>query len=421
MKLGEAWEWIKGSPIRTIVFVLCAALLIVAIIPTVITWAPHWLASTSGLKTGDQRASEVDATRTALLAVLAGSIAVVGAVYTARTFALNRRTYEHARETTRQGHELDQARLTTERFTRAVDQLGNKDSLDVRLGGIYALERLARESQEDRGSIIEILTAYVREHAGRPMRAANRPVDPHEHRAGWARSLGERPNEAPVVLNRPTTDVQAVLTVLRRLRLESHDPDLELDLHETALSGADLDGARLQGANLGGANLQGATLGAADLQGAFLGWANLQRAHLPLANLRDADLGGANLQEANLGGADLQDTDLNEANLQRAKLHEANLKGASLVAAHLEEAYFSGANLKGAILHEANLQRATIREANLEGANLSGASLEGAWLHGANLLGANLNGSKFEGACYDGRTCWPDDFEPEGRGAVLHT
>jgi hypothetical protein len=36
----------------------------------------------------------------------------------------------------------------TERFTRAVDQLGNK-KIEIRLGGIYALERIANESEKD--------------------------------------------------------------------------------------------------------------------------------------------------------------------------------------------------------------------------------------------------------------------------------
>jgi hypothetical protein len=86
------------------------------------------------------------------LAFLAGIIAVGGLVYTARNFALNR----HGQ--------------IAKRFTRAVDQLGSKE-LDVRLGGIYGLERLACESRDDHGPIIEILTAYVRERAPWPPRA----------------------------------------------------------------------------------------------------------------------------------------------------------------------------------------------------------------------------------------------------------
>ena len=36
----------------------------------------------------------------------------------------------------------------TERFTRAIDQLGSP-VMEIRLGGIYALERISKESKED--------------------------------------------------------------------------------------------------------------------------------------------------------------------------------------------------------------------------------------------------------------------------------
>jgi hypothetical protein len=54
----------------------------------------------------------------------------------------------------------------TERFTKAIEQLGEEDEdgeprLEIRLGGIYALERIARDSVQDYGQIMEILTAYT--------------------------------------------------------------------------------------------------------------------------------------------------------------------------------------------------------------------------------------------------------------------
>src|SRR5215218_5855243 len=57
----------------------------------------------------------------------------------------------------------------TDRFTKAVEQLGS-DKLEVRLGGIYALERVARDSRRDHGPIMETLTAFVRENAPWPPR-----------------------------------------------------------------------------------------------------------------------------------------------------------------------------------------------------------------------------------------------------------
>jgi hypothetical protein len=151
----------------------------------VIKVLPEQLAATGGIKDPSRHAEEVGRTRTAILASLAGVLAGIGAYYTHRTFELNR-----------QGHELNRQGQITERFTRAVDQLGNA-SLDVRLGGIYALERLARESRDDHGPIIEILTAYIREHT--------RSV--HQDRRTDTENSGR-------VETHIATDVQAALTVL---------------------------------------------------------------------------------------------------------------------------------------------------------------------------------------------------------------
>jgi hypothetical protein len=52
----------------------------------------------------------------------------------------------------------------TERFTRAIEQLGSPE-MAIRLGGIYALERIANDSDKDYWPIMETLTAYVRERA----------------------------------------------------------------------------------------------------------------------------------------------------------------------------------------------------------------------------------------------------------------
>lgn len=51
-----------------------------------------------------------------------------------------------------------------EQLRGAVDQLGN-EKLEIRLGGIYALERISNESEKDYWPIMEILTAYVRENS----------------------------------------------------------------------------------------------------------------------------------------------------------------------------------------------------------------------------------------------------------------
>jgi hypothetical protein len=52
----------------------------------------------------------------------------------------------------------------TDRYTKAVDQLGSTDPA-VRLGGIYALERLTHDSPSDQTTIMKVLVSYIRLHA----------------------------------------------------------------------------------------------------------------------------------------------------------------------------------------------------------------------------------------------------------------
>ena len=198
----------------------------------------------------------------------------------------------------------------TERFTRAIEHLGS-EKLEVRLGGIYALERIARDSERDHWPIMEVLTAYVRERSPAPKMAED----------------GTTPLSTPV-----TADIQAILTVIGRRRVEFDSPGQAVDLSRTNLShssfpkgglaaidlwGADLSKAFLSGRDLSGisllgARLVGALLFATDLSGAELIEADLSRAHLERADLSGAYLAVADLSEADLTKANLCGVDLSE-------------------------------------------------------------------------------------------------------------
>jgi Pentapeptide repeats (8 copies) len=237
----------------------------------------------------------------------------------------------------------------TDRFTKAITQLGEQgpEKLVVRLGGIYALERIARDSEKDHWPIMEVLTAYVRETAPR---LPNRPKDTPPSTGD--QSPREEPPTTPDQRRlRPTTDIQAILTVLgRRTHTYAKGEQESLDLADTDLRGANLVGAQLQGVNFVNAQLQGANFVNAQLQGARLLEAQLQGANLMGAQLQGAVLLGAQLQEARLLGAQLQEANLQGANLMDAQLLVANLVGAQLQAANLTGAQLQGANLTGAQL-----------------------------------------------------------------------
>ena len=285
-----------------------------------------------------------DAARGRLLTLVAGLFAAGALVFTALNFTLSRRTFE----LTEQGQ-------VTDRFTKAIEQLGS-DKLDVRIGGIYALERVARDSARDQPTVTEVLTAFIREHS----------------REQWPRSAAGQP--VPERSTRP--DVQAAITVVGRL----------VALHPTW--DIDLTAADLTRADLGSANLYHAKLTNADLTGA-----NLGRANLAEARLTGADLTGADLTAAKLTNADLTRADLTGAFLVGAKLAIVNLTGAILTGAHFDK-------LAGAVTfpddpryRSTDLTGADLAGANLTCADLTGAHLGSSDLTGANLIGANLTGA----------------------------
>jgi hypothetical protein len=220
--------------------------------------------------------------RTTLLQGLGGLAVLVGAFVTYQQVQTNRRQLRHAVRSATKQRMLDQKGQVTERFTRAIDQLGNKN-VDMRLGGLYALERIAHDSPDDRATIAEILVAFVCGHAPWP------PARPGQYVKDAA--IEEVPE-----LRFRAPDVQAALTVLWRNHMLSGL--VEPDLRAADLRCADLRDAELQGAHLYGAHLQGANLTAAKLQGADLRDAELQEAYLGFAHLRRARLEGAQLQGA---------------------------------------------------------------------------------------------------------------------------
>lgn len=200
----------------------------------------------------------------------------------------------------RDQQQLAEQGQVTDRFGTAINQLGS-ENLDVRLGGVYSLERLMHDASGDEANILEVLCAYVRDHTGTAASAAPETTSP-----------------GPL---HPATDVQAALTVLgRRPDPASH---VNVDLTWVDIRGADLTNAKLVHADLRDADLVGAYLRSADLSGAALRNADLARAYL-----RSADLAGAYLRFDNLTGANLRSAVLTGANLTGANFAGANLTGA---------------------------------------------------------------------------------------------
>ena len=149
-------------------------------------------------------------------------------------------------------------------------------NIEVRVGSVYALERIAKDSLRDHIQIMEILTAYIRENS--PAISLQPSVD----------------FEKPA---RPRSDIQAALDVIKRRAEKSVEHELtnryRLDLRNTDLSGADFTRGNFVGVLFMDSRLEGA-----DFRWANLKAARLQRCLLNFTNLYEIDLTGAVLDEA---------------------------------------------------------------------------------------------------------------------------
>ncbi|HUA40313.1 MAG TPA: pentapeptide repeat-containing protein [Streptosporangiaceae bacterium] len=291
-----------------------------------------------------------EAVRSEMLTLLAGVGAAGALVYTGRNFRLSRLQFELARRATQETAEAQRRTLelteqgqVTSRYTEAIAQLGS-DKLDIRIGGVYALERIARDSARDHPTVMEVLSAFIREHS----------------REQWP--VRDPKQEEPQRSTRP--DVQAAVTVLAR-RDPARDTQ-HLDLSDAVLTDADLREARLSHASFRSANLSRAALRGADLTIANLTGADLTKATLWAADLTSAYVDNANLIEVDLFGANLTDADLAGADFTKANISGANLTNASFSRADLTEADLTDADLTKANLSGANLTNARFGRAKLD-------------------------------------------------------
>lgn len=205
--------------------------------------------------------------------------------------------------------QLSQSKLMAESFSQAIQNLGKKEDIHLRIGGIYSLQRIANSSREDHWAVMEILAAFIRNQS-KEILNSDQPIDP-----------------IPL-------DIQTALTVIGK-RFVDWDP-----------SGA---GKRI------------------DLTGAFLKEAVLIQGNLEKVVLLKSNLTGANLSGTNLSYALISEkekvSDLSDATLNAAVMTGATLEGAILSKAKMARTILDRANLKASVLEGVNFSNANVEEA----------------------------------------------------------
>jgi Pentapeptide repeats (8 copies) len=311
-------SWLGLSLIVLLLLALCIVVLPRLIYPSLPSSSLEGVPLKDRIQLQDARRKLQNDARTTLIQGLGGTFFVVTAYFTwqqiqngRRQLVLSQEQFLRNQEAQTKQLQLTERGQITERFSNAIEHVGD-DKLDVRLGGIYALVRIAKDSPEDREPIAQILIAFIRS------------------RSPWPPTCRGQYPEAPImtvpVLRNRAADVQSAITAL------TGDPLACLPGERRVLSNVDL-----RRANLWGAQLQGYWIEASNLDGAGLRKATLQGANLHGTSLREANLFGAKLQRANL-----QDAWLHGANLKEAEIVEipSDLQGGLQEERELRSAYW---------------------------------------------------------------------------------
>lgn len=186
-------------------------------------------------------AERIDVVKTAL-SVGAGTGGVVALVLTGR----RQWHVEQAQRATEKSHQAAEhdatERRITELYGKAVEQLGS-DKAPIRLGGLYALERLAQDNPGQRQTIVEVICGYLR-------MPYEPPVGPPDITA---------PAEARAEHRNRVEEQQVRLTaqdiLIRHLHPDRSTfwPDTDLNLKNATLIDIRMDGCRVRRAEFGGA------------------------------------------------------------------------------------------------------------------------------------------------------------------------
>ncbi|WOI52335.1 pentapeptide repeat-containing protein [Parvularcula sp. LCG005] len=300
--LASLWRWLneerrKQDPLEY--FFLCVFVVMMFVVAAGLgfivadKWHPTFIPQTLTCTTYDLRRTPEacygwDDFRS-LMFGLAGAVGAVFGLYQLKNSATRTRL---ARIDTGTNREAER----NERFVKAVELLKDSDD-SVRMGGIYALERLALE---DGGAyyktVVEVLSAYIRHRTNAQDEEGAYTYLPRKR---WiASAKNELNSKNPRTAFGPTEPVRAAMKALSRLTTQRPKSVTDALVH---LRGAWLDGfdgfggfdisgwvferCMLRGANLGGVNLAKASLWEANLEGTFMYEVNLEGAILSRAIL----------------------------------------------------------------------------------------------------------------------------------------
>ena len=278
----------------------------------------------------------------------------------------------------RQAHTAEQESIT-ERINKAIENLAKNQEngdpmLEVRLGTLYDLERIAKDSQRDHRQILEMLCGYIR---------LNSPVT-------------NKIKELKIDTKRkPRKDIQTALTIIGRhdswlkddapLKTEQDQRErgYMIDLSYCDLWGADIHNANLSYAMIQHANLNSASIHNTNMTSTNFYWTDMIGAFISESNLTTTGFSYSNLSRTHI---------TNRSNLYNTQFSSTTMNNVILSSVKTRNVILMSANLEDADIIDSDLYRAEFYKANLKGVNTANSYIyKGNFLDNVNFTKKQLN------------------------------
>lgn len=209
-------------------------------------------------------------------------------------------------------HEQTERGQITDRYTKAVQMLGNNDNLSIRVGALNALKQIALDAPDYRLVVKEVIENYVR----RPPAYALQ-FQQNKERLNKAKTSKYKINTIKDIWLNHLIDCQDIHIALHTLT-EIRENNEEVDISGAHWSFFDLSSTKLEHANLSRAQLVGADLSRSEVKSTSMSNTNLSAANLGFAIMHKVDMSGADLSDSDMIGTDLRGANIEGANVSNA-------------------------------------------------------------------------------------------------------
>lgn len=316
-----------------------------------------------------------DEARKTLAQIIGGGVVLLGLLFTFGTYLISL-----------DKQDLDREAQMTDRFSKAITHLGDEKQA-IRIGGLYELERVAKDSPKDLATIRKVILTYLHDNYSIRNEATESTKFAVEKR--------EQSNGLAISFYSSNTELQTLINIIQGLSNE----DDRLDFSGLNLLDKSLTRGRYSLANFSGTNLSGSNIFASNFSHSNFKDAILNRVTSDLKEhieIKGSIVMLVTPQEVkpNFTGADLTRAMIIESNLSEAIFVEAKLRNADLTKSIFYKVNLSEAALDYVNATQTNFKAANLTNANFRGANLSGASFEGSILDLTNFSSADLRETK---------------------------